>query len=255
MMLPEISKLFKEQLPHIRTIVNNVVSEATDALKDEIQHLRDENASLQSENESLRERISKVESDNDSLEQYTRRNSVRISGIPEELSENTDGIILKLAEKLDVPITSADIDRSHRVGKPDNRGRTAATTRMRHRDINVKFATYNARHRLYSMRKELRNTDMNKVLAKVFINEDLTTYRLKLLFDARSLVRNNKLKSAYSSDGKIFIRDHNDHRSVVRCDIDPLPFEDIVNTRAVPVRASYHTRGFSAYPGPRHQPH
>ena len=163
MMLPEISKLFKEQLPHIRTIVNNVVSEATDALKDEIQHLRDENASLQSENESLRERISKVESDNDSLEQYTRGNSARISGIPEELSENTDGIVLKLAEKLDVPITSADIDRSHRVGKPDNRGRTAATTKMRHRDINVKFATYNARHRLYSMRKELRNTDMNKV--------------------------------------------------------------------------------------------
>ena len=184
MMLPEISKLFKEQLPHIRTIVNTVVSEATDALKDEIQHLRDENASLQSENESLRERISKVESDNDSLEQYTHRNSVRISGIPEELSENTDGIVLKLAEKLDVPMTSADIDRSHRVGKPDNRGRTATTTKMRHRDIIVKFATYNARHRLYSMRKELRNTDMNKV----FINEDLTTYRSKLLFDARSLV-------------------------------------------------------------------
>ena len=201
MMLPEIFKIFKEQLPHTRKIVNTVVSEATDALKDEIQHLGDENASLKSENESLRERISKVESDNDLLEQYTRRNGVRISGIPEELSEKTDGTLLKLAEKLDVPMTSADIDRSHRVGKPDNRGRTPATTKMRHRDIIVKYATYNARHRLYSMRKELQNTDMNKV----FINEDLTTYRSKLLFDARSLVRNNKLKSAYSSDGKKII--------------------------------------------------
>ena len=110
LMLPEISKLFKEQLPHIQTIVNTVVSEATGALKDEIQYLCDENASLQSENESLRERISKVESDNESLEQYTRRNSVRISGIPEELSENTDDIVLKLADKLDVPMTSADIE-------------------------------------------------------------------------------------------------------------------------------------------------
>ena len=250
LMLPEISKLFKEQLPHIQTIVNTVVSEATGALKDEIQYLRDENASLQSENESLRERISKVESDNESLEQYTRRNSVRISGIPEELSENTDDIVLKLADKLDVPMTSADIDRSHRVGKPDNRGRTAATSKTRHRDIIVKFATYNARHRLYSMRKELRTTDMNRV----FINEDLTRYRSKLLFDARSLVRCNKLKSAYSSDGKIFIRDHNDHCSVVRCDIDLHPFEDIVNTRGVPARRPL-TRGFSAYPGPRHQSH
>ena len=40
LMLPEISKLFKEQLPHIQTIVNTVVSEATGALKDEIQYLR-----------------------------------------------------------------------------------------------------------------------------------------------------------------------------------------------------------------------
>ena len=163
---------------------------STGALKDEIQYLRDENASLQSDNESLRERISKVESDNESLEQYTRRNSVRISGIPEELSENTDDIVLKLADKLDVPMTSADIDRSHRVGKPDNQGRTAATSKTRHRDIIVKFATYNARHRLYSMRKELRTTDMNRV----FINEDLTRYRSKLLFDARSLVRSTMIE-------------------------------------------------------------
>ena len=75
--------------------------------------------------------ISKVESIIDSLEQFTLRNSVRISGIPEELNENTDDIILKLVDKLDVSMISADIDRSHRVGKPNNRGRTAATTRTR----------------------------------------------------------------------------------------------------------------------------
>ena len=145
-MLPEISSLFKEQLPHIQTIVNTLVSEATDALKDEIQYLRDNIASLQSENESLRERISKVESDKDSLEQHTWKNSVRISGIPEVLSENTDDIDLKLADKLDVLMNSSDNDRSHRVVKPDNRGHTAASSRTSLRDIIVKFATYNARH-------------------------------------------------------------------------------------------------------------
>ena len=79
-------------------------------------------------------------------------------------------------------------------------------------------------------------------------------FHTKLLFDARSLVCSNKLQSAYSSDGKIFIRDHNDHRSVVRCDIDLHPFEDIVNTLGVPARRPT-TRSFSAYPGPRHQSH
>ena len=73
-----------------------MVSGATGALKDEIQYLQDENASLQSKNESIRESVSKIESINDSLVQYTRKNSVRISGIPEELSENTDDIVFKL---------------------------------------------------------------------------------------------------------------------------------------------------------------
>ena len=94
-----------------------------------------------------RVRISKVESDNDSLELYTRRNSVRISGIPEELSENTADKVIKLADKLDFILTSADIDRSHRVGKPDNRGHTAASSRTSYRNIIVKFAICNARHR------------------------------------------------------------------------------------------------------------
>ena len=147
LMLPEISKLFKEQLPRMQTIVNTVVSEATGALKDEIQYLRDNIASLQSENESLRERISKVESDNDLLEQHTWKNSVKISGIPEVLSENTDDIDLKLADKLDVLMNSSDNDRSHRVVKLDDRGHTAASSRTSNRDIIVKFATYNARHR------------------------------------------------------------------------------------------------------------
>ena len=73
-----------------------MVSEATGALKDEIQYLQEENASLQSKNESIRESVSKIESINDSLVQYTRKNSVRISGNPEELSENTDDIVFKL---------------------------------------------------------------------------------------------------------------------------------------------------------------
>ena len=88
----------------------------------------------------------------------------------------------------------------------------------------------------------------------IFINEDLTKFRSKLLFEARSLVCNNKLYSAYLSDGKIFICDHNDHRSVVRCEIDLHPFEDKVNTRGVPARRPL-TRSFSAYTGTRHQSH
>ena len=83
--------------------------------------------------------------------------------------------IFKLANGLDVPMTKQDIDRSHRVGKQDSGGRVgrADKSKRQHRDIIVKFTSYNARHRLFQMRKDLRETE-NDELKVVFINEDLT---------------------------------------------------------------------------------
>ena len=164
----------------------------------------------------------RLEADNDALE----RNTVKISGLPEESNEDTDGIVLKVAQELDVPMTLSDIDRSHRVGKMDDN--RAGGGRRRSRDIIVKFATYNARQRLYIKRRDLRQTgNMNHV----FINEDLTKKRSKLLYDARCLVRTKKLKSAYASDGKIFVRDEHDRRHLIKCDIDLSEFGDPTESR------------------------
>ena len=64
-------------------------------------------------------------------------------------------------------MSSADIDRSHRVGKPDNQGHTAVTSRTRHPDIIVKFATYNGRHRqITCARKSVPPTFIDEVLIK-----------------------------------------------------------------------------------------
>ena len=54
----------------------------------------------------------------DSLEQYSRRNSLRIAGIPEEEGEETDKIVLGLAANLNIELNQTEIDRSHHVGKP-----------------------------------------------------------------------------------------------------------------------------------------
>lgn len=60
---------------------------------------------------------------------------------------------------------------------------------------------------LYELRNDLRELEN---CTSVFINEDLTKRRSKLLFDARTLVHVNLLKAAYSSDGKLFVRDKED---------------------------------------------
>lgn len=86
----------------------------------------------------------KVEYDNDSLEQYSRRNSLRISGLPENPTEKTDELIIDLASEFNVTLNPDDSYRSPRVGKIEVRRRLGS---KQDRDTLVKFSTYNARHR------------------------------------------------------------------------------------------------------------
>ena len=110
---------------------------------------------------------------------------------------------MKLASDLGVFLSPADIDRSHRVGAP-RPGRKRA--------ILVKFATYRARHSVYAKRMDLRNTEDWK---NTYINEDLTSIRSEVLFKARNYVRAGLLKSCYSSDGRIYLKDKSDKKHLI----------------------------------------
>ena len=51
-------------------------------------------------------------------EQYSRRNFILIHGLKKEIDESTDNRVLKLfREELNEDILSADLDRTHRIGK------------------------------------------------------------------------------------------------------------------------------------------
>lgn len=217
-MLPEIKQTVRDEIPDIETIVHNAVQSAvkavTDVMDQKIEQLAADNVILRKDNENLvklcsnlENRVAKLEASNDALEQYSRRNSVRISGIPQREQEDTDKIVLDVARSMDVPLDITDIDRSHRVGSDKNR----------RRDILVKFMSYRARQSLLTERKKLRNTEGMK---DVFINEDLTSSRSKLLFDARRLVKAKVLKSAYSADGRILVRDFADKRYLIQDETD-----------------------------------
>ena len=59
--------------------------------------------------------------------------------------------------------------------------------------------------RLYKQRAGLKQSD----LKGIFINEDLTKLRSKLLYDARTLVKSQPpcLQGAWSTDGRILVKD------------------------------------------------
>ena len=82
---------------------------------------------LQTENKQLRAHL-------DELEQYGRRPIVRISGIPESPTEDTQTKILEVTAKAGIDLSADDIVVSHRVGKPRSTG---------HRQIIAKLKTRN----------------------------------------------------------------------------------------------------------------
>ena len=229
-MFPELRSIIEGFKPYIKETVTEAVLEATKGLNNEIKQLKKENsqlieanAQLATKNVDLEKRLAAAESGNDSLEQYSRRNSLRISGIEELPNENTDELVLSVAHLLHVKLDARDIDRSHRVGKI---GLKDSEGQVKHRQIIVKFATYNARQRLYSMRKELKEPQDDH-LKGIFLSEDLTKSRSKLLFDARTLARANKLQYAYASDGKIFVKDNDDDRHLIKSTNDLNKFGDL----------------------------
>ena len=100
-------------------------------------------STLEKENQDLRERVEKLEAKADAAEQYSRRNCLRIAGVPENDAADTDSYVLDLSRAIGAEIALTDIERSHRVGRP-------LTSRTR--DIIVKFASYRTRRKVYGAR-------------------------------------------------------------------------------------------------------
>ena len=200
-----VTDTFKTQISDLVTsVVNGVIA----GLKSTI-------SSLEKENSDLRKKVVDLEGRADAAEQYSRRNSLRVAGIPEETNEDTDKIILGLASTLNVDMEIADIDRSHRVGRPGA---------GKQRDIIVKFVSYRMRRKLYGVRVQTKS----KGLKGVFINEDLTRIRSRILSKARRMVKNKHISSAWTSDGTILVRDKEDriHRIQTETDLSnygPVP--------------------------------
>ena len=79
------------------------------------------------------------------LEQYTRKNSGKIHGLPESAYTETEDVVLKLAEALDVSVEPRDIEICHKLNRNGNK------------PIIVKFISHKAKTNLYRARAKLKN--------------------------------------------------------------------------------------------------
>ncbi|CAH3141293.1 unnamed protein product, partial [Porites lobata] len=116
----------------------------------------------------------------DKLEQYTRKNSIEIHGVPEYAYTETEDVVLKLAEALDVSVEPKDIEICHKLNRKGNK------------PIIVKFISHKVKTNLYRARAKLKN--------------NLTSYRKKIMNRANEMRRNDELLSVWSMDGSIYVK-------------------------------------------------
>lgn len=126
--------------------------------------------------------------ENDKLEQYSRRDNLRISGIEEDADETEEVLeakVIELAENIGVKLKSEEISVAHRLGKPRDGGRP----------LIVRFCQRKKRNEMMINKKKLKGRER-----KVYINEDLTSLRATMM----SLVKEQEtVKNVSTRDGSI----------------------------------------------------
>ena len=179
-------------------------------LQQKLDSTEHQNTILKTRSEGQQNLIKKLQLEQNDQEQYSRRNCIRVFGVPESPQEDTTTTICKIAqEKLHITLKPEDIDRSHRVRRrnppphPGSRPKPAA--------IIVKLTSYQHRQRLIVNRKNLKGSGIS-------ICEDLTDANRTLLHDAfiASKKLNSKIEAAWSMDGRIIVSVKASHGKSIR---------------------------------------
>lgn len=198
-----IEKLVTKLTERLKDAVVQTLSESLKAAEDRI-------GILNSEIEHLKSRVDKSSKCNDDLEQYTRRNSIRVFGIKEVKGEDTDDQVIRVfKDKLGVDVSKGDIDRSHRVGEQPEPSQDGT---VRWRPIIVKFVSYREKRKVYEKKKLLKGT-------RITIREDLTARRLEVW---RAAVGRFGVRNTWTTDGRImWTRDGKKGSATCLSDIPP----------------------------------
>jgi len=142
----------------------------------------------------------------DKLEQYTRKNSLEFHGIPEHSYQSTEEAVLKLAAALDVQIAPNYIEISHKLKRKS--GDNAIIAKCCYHKIKTK---------LYKQRTKLKNIKASDVFPgyaaararfndRLFIKENLASYRRELVDSANRKRRDGCVHSIWTIDGKLFVK-------------------------------------------------
>ena len=167
----KLNEFKDELLTEIKLLIKSEVDEALKKQKEE----------FDSAFTRLEKRITKLENDNDDLEQYGRRVCLGIEDVPVANEETTVEVFKKtenLLKKVCPNLSGDCIDRAHPIG-PDY---TSYKSQEKCRSIMVRFVSFKHRTLFYRKRASLKN---------VRVKIDLTKRQYEVLKKAITLVTGN----------------------------------------------------------------
>ena len=163
-------------------------------------------------------KLNKYETDR--LQQYSRRESIRINGICDGVGDSEDDIvdfITEVGNKIDVPLKRDDISVAHHVGKSQHGSRP----------VLAKFISRNTRDKLVKNRKKLKDLTEHTI----YINDDLTPLRAKLFSYGKKL---ENVKRVSTHNGVIHCNTTRDDHIVIetpddlfKLGVDKTPYDHL----------------------------
>ena len=210
----KIKLQLKEEM---KKLEDSLVAKITKEVDDKLKEVRDEfNQSTTFIETSLRDEIANVCEHAIHNEQYSRKNSIRISGIIEEEGEDVEQKVIDFMKtNLKVDISRSEIEISHRVGRQHQ----DANGRQWPRQVIVKFESHKVKEKSMRTKSLLKGTNYS-------LQEDLTPAIYKRLKELKKCFRVDK---CCSIDGKVKYKLKNDEN--VRMIHNDLDLKNVINGR------------------------
>jgi len=223
------NKNFRKDMEELKATVRAQNTEIA-TLKTSLANITKQCVDIESELTSAKKTVNEQEEEiaelyelQDSLEQYTRKNSLEIHGIPENAYTTTEEVVLKLAEALNVPVNPHDIEISHKLKRKSNK------------PIIVKFVSHKVKTNLYRARTKLKNVSVSSLFPslsaagragsnRIYLNENLTSYRRKIVNRANAMRNDGLLLSVWTMDGKIYVKTSPEGRPTQISELEDLEY-------------------------------
>lgn len=183
----EITSTLNKKLKSLEkevTAVNTEINSMKNDLKGYKTNYEDKVNELNVKISKYEEKLNKI----DDIEQESKRNNLRIFQLPEKNGEDTkDEVVKLLKNKLNIQLSSKDIESCYRIGKKDP---------TKKRGIFIRFHSFQIKQDIYLQKKLLKGTG-------ILIREDLTEGRLMLLNQA---IKKHSLNNVWTKNGNIFCK-------------------------------------------------